>query len=249
MAEQIDKISSQLESGEPTQVKKKQLYNHDRRDDFDVTNTIQVSNPIAVRNAVAELFSDTFPGFSFDCLWLAFYDFSRLFNGKFPNYHGCDTTYHDMQHTLDMTLALARLITGYERSVEKPERLGPIRAQRTIITALLHDSGYIRHKERDQNFSNGAEFTMYHVSRSANFLRHYLPDIGVSKDVAICSMIVHFTGYEVDIDTIELEDPRDSVCGHLLGTADLIAALVKPPCKLAAKAPNLPASAVIYRSA
>ena len=42
-------------------------------------------------------------------------------------------------------------------------------------------------------------------------------------DVAVASMIVHYTGYELDLDTIELDDPRDTLCGHLLGTADLIA--------------------------
>jgi len=36
-------------------------------------------------------------------------------------------------------------------------------------------------------------------------------------------MIVHFTGYELDLDKIELDDPRDIICGHLIGTADLIA--------------------------
>jgi hypothetical protein len=36
-------------------------------------------------------------------------------------------------------------------------------------------------------------------------------------------MIVHFTGYELEIDAIELEDPRDVICGHLIGTADMIA--------------------------
>ena len=50
--------------------------------------------------------------FEFDKLWLAFYDFERLFTGRYPGYLGCDTTYHDMQHTLDMTLALARLVAG-----------------------------------------------------------------------------------------------------------------------------------------
>ena len=89
----------------------------DRRNDYDVTNTVQVSDPAAVRNAVHALFAETFPGMSFDKLWLAFYDFERLFTGRYPGYKGCDTTYHDMQHTLDMTLALARLVAGYERSV------------------------------------------------------------------------------------------------------------------------------------
>jgi len=195
----------------------------DRRNDFDVTNTVQVSSPASVRNAVHELFAETFPGMSYDKLWLAFYDFERLFTGRYPGYHGCDTTYHDMQHTLDMTLAVARLIVGYERSVEPTDRLGASRAQMAVITSLFHDSGYIRHEVRDKDFANGAEFTLYHVSRSADFLRRYLPDLGMAKDVGVSSMIVHFTGYELDLDKIELDDPRDIICGHLIGTADLIA--------------------------
>ncbi len=195
----------------------------DRRNDYDVTNTVQVCSPAAVRDAVHELFAETFPGLSFDKLWLAFYDFERLFTGRFPGYKGCDTTYHDMQHTLDMTLALARLAVGYERSVEPADRLGAGRAQMAVITSLFHDSGYIRHEVRDRDFSNGAEFTLYHVSRSADFLRRYLPELGMTKDVGISSMIVHFTGYELDLDRIELDDPRDIICGHLIGTADLIA--------------------------
>jgi hypothetical protein len=195
----------------------------DRRNDYDVSNTVQVSSPASVRNAVYELFSETFPGMSYDKLWLAFYDFERLFTGRYPGYTGCDTTYHDMQHTLDMTLAVARLIVGYERSVESPDRLGAQRAQMAIVTSLFHDSGYIRHEVRDKNFSNGAEFTLYHVSRSADFLRRYLPDLGMSRDVGVSSMIVHFTGYELDLDEIELDDPRDIISGHLIGTADLIA--------------------------
>jgi len=195
----------------------------DRRNDFDVSNTIKVSDPASVRDAVQALYSEAFPGMSFDKLWLAFYDFERLFTGRYPGYLGCDTTYHDMQHSLDMTLAVARLVTGYERSVEPTDRLGAGRAQMAIITALFHDAGYIRHEVRDKDFSNGAQFTLCHVSRSADFLRRYLPELGMAKDVGVSSMIVHFTGYELDLDKIELDDPRDIICGHLIGTADLLA--------------------------
>ena len=195
----------------------------DRRNDYDVTNTVQVSRPAAVRDAIQALFAESFPSLAFDKLWLAFYDFERLFTGRYPGYNGCDTTYHDMQHTLDMTLALARLVAGYEASVEPTDRLGAERAQMAVVTSLFHDSGYIRHKDRDADFSNGAQFTLYHVSRSADFLRRYLPEIGLARDVGVSSMIVHFTGYELDLDKIELDDPRDIVCGHLIGTADMIA--------------------------
>jgi len=47
----------------------------DRRNDYDVSNTVQVSDPVSVRNAVYELYSETFPGASYDKIWLAFYDF------------------------------------------------------------------------------------------------------------------------------------------------------------------------------
>ena len=195
----------------------------DRRNDYDVSNTVQVSSPAAVRSAVHEIVTDSFPGAALDRLWLAFYDFERLFTGRYPGYFGCDTVYHDIQHTLDMTLALARLIAGYERSAEPAERLGAERALLAIIVALFHDSGYIRHRDRDMKYANGAEFTLYHVSRSADFLRRYLPQLGMARDVGVASMIVHFTGYELDLDRIELDDPRDIIGGHLLGTADMLA--------------------------
>ena len=198
--------TGQLDQQSPAQSKNLQ----DRRNDYDVTNTVQVSSPAAVRDAVQKLFAECYPGASFDRLWLAFYDFERLFTGRYPGYYGCDTTYHDMQHSLDMTLAMARLIVGYERSSGPSERIGARRAQMAIITSLFHDAGYIRHAERDAEFQNGAEFTLYHVSRSADFLRRYLPDIGMAREVGVASMIVHFTGYELDIDSIELDDPPDA---------------------------------------
>ncbi len=203
--------------------RERRLLSQDRRNDYDVTNTVQVSSPAAVRDAVRELYATTYPGAPFDKLWLAFYDFERLYTGRFPGYLGCDTTYHDTQHTLDMTLALARLVAGYERSVEPEDRLGAERARMAIITSLFHDAGYIRHAERDREFENGAELTLNHVTRSADFLRRYLPELGLARDAAIASMIVHFTGYELDLDSIELDDPRDTLCGHLIGTADLVA--------------------------
>jgi len=197
----------------------------ERRSDYDVTNTVQVSSTVAVREATRQIFADTYSGSSFDHVWLAFHDFERYFRGEQPEYFGVDTTYHDIQHTLDMTLALARLVAGYEASVEPKDRLGADRASLGLITALFHDAGYLRHRDRDRDSPSGAEFTLSHVSRSARFVEGYLPRIGFGEFASIASQVVHFTGYEMSLDRIELEDPRDSVLGHLLGTADLIAQL------------------------
>jgi hypothetical protein len=197
----------------------------DRRNDYDVTNTVQVSSAPQVRAAVGDLFGGLYPNSSFDSVWLAFHDFERVFSGLDPNYYPVDTTYHDMQHTLDMTLALSRLIAGHEMSVESGDRLGPDRAELAIVSALFHDVGYLRHKERDAAAVNGAEFTRVHVSRSGQYLESYLPRIGLERFAPVVSRIVHFTGYELNVDQIELEEPKDSVVGHLLGTADLVAQL------------------------
>ena len=195
----------------------------ERRSEYDVTNTVDVSSPVAVRNAVTELFTDIYPHAGIDPLWLAFHDFERMFTGADPDYHGVDTAYHDIQHSLDMTLAMARLIAGHERSVEATDRLGAERATMGLVTSLFHDAGYLRHRENDRDQRNGAQFTLRHVSRSARFLGSYFSRVGLAPWSKIAQQIVHFTGYEINLDRLELEDPRDSAVGHLLGTADLIA--------------------------
>ena len=91
-----------------------------------------------------------------------------------------------------------------------------------LVTSLFHDAGYIREFD-DRQHRNGAEFTLYHVTRSARFLARFLPTIGMESWVPISTRIVHFTGYEVKLSQIQLADPRDRKLGHLLGTADLIA--------------------------
>lgn len=193
-----------------------------RRSDYDVTNTVQVSSPAAVRDAVIALFAQTWPNESFARLENAFRDFERLFTGQYPGYLGCDTVYHDMQHSLDGTLASARIIAGHERTVPVAERIGPERAALGIVVALFHDAGYIR-KTDDSKIRNGAEFTLNHVSRSAQFLASYLPTIGMAHWAPVATRIVHFTGYEVKFDQIKLDDPRDRRVGHIVGTGDLIA--------------------------
>src|SRR6202451_4726974 len=197
------------------------MYDH-RRNDYDVTNTVQVSSTASVAAAVRELFAATWPGESFDRVAVAFEAFDKLFTGRMPGYHGVATVYHDLQHSLDMTLAMARLMVGYESTEPLPARFGAERAVMAMATSLFHDAGYIREYD-DRTHRNGAEFTLYHVTRSARFLARFLPTIGMESWVPVATRVVHFTGYEIKLDQIQLADARDRKLGHLLGTADLIA--------------------------
>ena len=195
-----------------------------RRSDYDVTNSVQVSSPPAVQAAIETLFRSTWPQPSLEPLARAFAHFERLFAGEVAGFHGVDTVYHDRQHTLDITLALARLLVGYERQADERQRLGGERALVGVLTGLFHDVGYLRRSD-DHGSRNGAEFTRTHVSRGARFLEDYLPVLGLAAWVPVVTEIIHFTGYEVPFERIEerVSDPRDITVGHLLGTADMIA--------------------------
>jgi hypothetical protein len=193
-----------------------------RRSNYDVTDTVQVSSPEAVRSAVLGIFAATWPGADLGALGTAIDDFAKLFTGRMPGYLGVDTVYHDLQHTLDVVLATARLLAGYERTVDDDARLGPERALMGLVTSLFHDAGYIR-ESTETGVANGAVFTRSHVSRSARFIARYLPTIGLAQWTPVATRIVHFTGYEIPLDRIRVTDARDRKVGHLLGTADLLA--------------------------
>jgi hypothetical protein len=192
-----------------------------RRNDFDVTNTVQVSSAEAVKTAVTDLFKEQWPDISTERITQAFETLDALFGGRLPGFHGVDTVYHDRQHTLDVTLAAARLLVGYERSVAPEARLGTDRALMGLVTAAFHDAGYIR--EVGDTEPNGARYTSSHVSRSARLLSRFLTAVGMVEWAPIASRIVHYTGYEVPFKDIQAPDARDHLVGHLIGTADLIA--------------------------
>ena len=188
----------------------------------DVTGEVDVTQPAAVEAAVRSLFDEVHPDVCSQHLSRAFGDFAALYAGEYPGYHACETLYHDLQHSLDACLAMARLLHGHEIEHEGRERLGRDRVLLGIVVALFHDAGYIRRRS-DTRHRHGAEYTRGHVQRSAGFLRRYLPAIGLGRLAPAAAGIVHYTGYEVPLDRLALPQPKDRLLGCMLGTADLLA--------------------------
>ena len=193
-----------------------------RRSDFDITDKIRTTDPIEVCDHVVSLFKGLFPDGSSLPLQRAFADLSQMYHGKHPDYQPCDTEYHDIQHVLDVTLAMARLLDGFQRDSKASPPLSPELFNVGIVVALFHDFGYLR-RRNDHKHRFGAEYTLTHVGRGSKFLRTYLPRIGLKRHAAIASVLVHFTGYERDADTIRVDDPVLRRIGEILGTADIIA--------------------------
>jgi len=193
-----------------------------RRNEFDVTNQVKTTDAAAVSSEVQriylELYQDPIP----EVLTQAFGDLIRLYKGKYPGYVSCETSYHDTQHVLDVTLAMARLMDGYERTSHGTEQFGERLFRLGIITALFHDCGYIRHK-KDTRHHNGAEYTLCHVTRSGMFLKEYLPKVGMPDLASVAAELVQFTGYEIPVQQIKVPSLIFRLLGNLLGSADIIA--------------------------
>ena len=189
---------------------------------MDVSGSVDVTDASAVCAAVIAILQRRYPEADFSLIEQIYTDFDTLYRGELAGFLACDTSYHDSQHVLDVSLAMARLIDGYEESQPRTSQLGEELAVVGMIVALFHDSGYIR-RQGETDIQNGAEYTKIHVSRSARFMAEYLPSIGCEHWVELTGKLVHFTGYEFSPDQIELESSRQRVVGELAGTADVIA--------------------------
>ena len=193
-----------------------------RRNDFDVTNRIQTTDAVAVHREIARLFRLLYPGAAHIVMDRAFDDVAKLYAGQYPGYHACDTSYHNLQHVMDVTLAMVRLMDGYERSSNGTPALGVRFFQLGVIAALFHDIGYLR-ETTDTTAKNGAEYTLNHVSRGAEFLRRYVPQIGFGDCAEAAAELIHYTGFEKRVADILVQDPVLRMLGSLLGSADIIA--------------------------
>jgi hypothetical protein len=195
-----------------------------RRNDYDVTDSVRTTDPAAVAAEVIRLYQSLYDDPAAAQFEPAFGYAAALYRGKHPEYCPCDTEYHDVQHVLDVTLAMARMLHGYGRGRARSEPALTREVFRVgVLAALFHDFGYLR-RRNDRKHRYGAEYTLTHVSRSAAFLRRYVRELGMEEKYArAAAVLVHYTGYERPAETIRIGDPLLRRVGHMLGTADIIA--------------------------
>jgi hypothetical protein len=204
------------------------LYSHPENppmqaNDRDVTGSIQTTQAAAVASEVARLYTRLFPRANALALERAFPDLARLYDGGDEAYWPCDTEYHDIQHALEVTLAMARLMDGYQRHRGSQPALSAELFVIGIVAALFHDVGYLR-RRNDQRHRYGAEYTLTHVSRGGGYVRDYVRDLGYGERLAqLAGTMLHFTGYERRAESIRIGSGLPRRMGEMLGSADIIA--------------------------
>lgn len=180
----------------------------------------------AVQAEVESIFSSLFPEENRRFIASAFAWTEQAFNGRYHGFQAIDARYHDLEHTLQGTLCLARLLQGRHYAGALPV-LTPKAFQLGLLAILLHDTGYL--KRVNDNEGTGAKYTATHVRRSAEFARQFLAEKGfnASETHSVQNMI-RCTGVNVNLSAIPFTSELDRVVGYALGTADLLGQMAAP---------------------
>ena len=184
-----------------------------------LANLVRMDSPEAVFEEVVTSLKMILPSFESTPLHEAFETVVRLFRGQYPGYKACNTQYHNLRHTTDDFLAMARLIHG---STLQGHVFSPSLITIALIATLFHDVGYIQ--ETEDGEGTGAKYTIGHVQRSMDFLEEYgrgkgLPDqeIHAGRTMILC------TELGTDFSRIRFPSKEVELLGRMLGTADLLA--------------------------
>lgn len=187
---------------------------------------IDTRQPAAVKAAVAEAYRSMFPAGDVGYVDRIFEWAVDCFEGRYSDYLPIDARYHDLEHTLQGTLCMSRLLAGRHRRGAEPvitERMH----QLGIAAILLHDTGYLKHRFDDAG--TGAKYTSTHVHRSMDFAQALLLQRGftVSECKSVRNMI-RCTGLNVNLAAIDFQSDLERTVGHALGTADLLGQMAAP---------------------
>jgi len=175
--------------------------------------------PEDIFKEIKHLISLMVKGFDYDFIDLAFDNIQKIFTGRFPGYQASNTSYHNLDHTMAVTLALIRLIHG--RFINK-RRYSKNIIECGMIAAFFHDSGLIQKKT--DNEGTGAKYTKFHEERSILFVQEYLNSVGRSEQMSrYCSQMIQCTKLNSQPSSLLFDSDEVREMGFILGTADIIA--------------------------
>lgn len=186
--------------------------------ELQISLLVNMENPQSVFAEVKTIVRLMFPEFHFDMMDRVFHDIVRLFRGEYPGYRKCNTEYHDLKHTTDAFLAMARLMHGAtingQTLTEEQVNLG-------LICTLMHDTGYIQ--TLDDNNGTGAKYICIDTRRSIGFMDTYLAEHQLPQEAfKHYSQILKCTSLDTKVNEIRFGSPETELMGKLLGTADLL---------------------------
>ena len=142
------------------------------------------------------------------------------FEGRYGDYQAIDARYHDFEHTLQVTLCMARLLAQRQTIGASPV-LSQRMVELGLLAILLHDTGYL--KTRDDTEGTGAKYTTTHVNRSADFAAGLLGEKGfLMPEILSVQNMIRCTGVDATLSLISFQSEQERITGFALATADLL---------------------------
>ena len=183
-----------------------------------LSNLVAMGNPTSVLAEVNNIVHAMNPACDFASVEKAFRDIVMLYAGTYPGYRKCNTRYHDLNHTTDTFLAMARLMHGaHTHGIYLQKRDIPL----GLLSALMHDVGYIQRASETRG--TGARFALVHIPRGIAFMRAYMQKNGYSSyDYRKCRAALLCTDLNLEISAISFETRSNACMGKMLAAADLV---------------------------
>lgn len=180
---------------------------------------IFIRKPEDVADEVEYILALITPGFDFSTVRNAFDDTRKLYGGGYSGYRECNTRYHDLDHTLMVFLASARLVHAVSlagRSFKEED------ITLCLIASLFHDAGFIQGATDTEG--TGAKYSIGHEMRSVDFMKKNLGGKEYRDDLmSDCADMISCTILSVPPEEIKFRNSDMETLGKILGTADLVA--------------------------
>jgi hypothetical protein len=149
-----------------------------------------------------------------------------MFAGRYRQFQAMDTRYHDLEHTLQATLCLCRMLEGCHASADTPG-LDTRSFLIAFVAILMHDVGYL--KEATDDEGTGAKFTFVHERRSCEIAHGFLQERGWDqKDIFSVQHLISCTGPRSDVTAIPFFDATERRLGQCVATADYLGQMSDP---------------------
>lgn len=181
---------------------------------------VDTRDPVAVEAEVRATHTALFPDADAAFVPRVFAWATQVFGGQYGDYQPIDVGYHDLEHTLQGALCLARLLQGRHRAGATPA-LTPRAFELGVLAVLMHDTGYLKHQ--GDRTGTGAKYTAVHEGRGALFADAFLAPKGfVAADLRAVQNMINCTGLNTDLASIPFQSDLERIVGYALGTADLL---------------------------
>jgi len=185
-----------------------------------------ILNHTKILNEVIQVCSEHYGINNTGVVETVFQDIVDLFFGRRRGFQKCDTTYHDLLHTLQVVPPFIGIVDGWNKS-KNSLKISKEFFDIGTIAVLLHDTGYI--KADDDAGGTGAKYTFVHIQRSADFAEKYLSELGFEKNkISSINNIIMCTGVKVDLAHLPFQSEEERLIGYALGTADLLGQMAAP---------------------